>query len=147
MIRPATHADIEEIVALGRRMHAESRFKSISFVPERLAATLSVLLDGVGCIFVAESEGQIIGGFAGLVTPYYFSNDLYATDLALFVEPNRRGGIVAASLLRTFVEWAKSKGVVNIEISISTGVHPEKTGELYERLGFVRQGANYIMEC
>jgi GNAT superfamily N-acetyltransferase len=147
MIRAATVEDLPRLVELGRLMHAESRFRSIEFVPEKLDHTLRKLMAGAGCVFVAEHNGALVGGFAGIASEYFFSHERAAYDFALFVEPTRRGGIVAAALIRAFVAWGKRAGIRHFECGVSTGVHPEQTGKLFEALGFVRQGALYSMEA
>jgi len=146
VIRHATEKDLPALAALGEVMHTESRFRSISFVPEKLEATLRAVMSGAGCVLVAERDGKLIGGFAGIAMEYFFSTEKMAADLALFIEPGRRGGIVAAALVRAFEDWARDAGAKGLELGVSTGVHPEKTGALYERLGFARQGALFVKE-
>lgn len=146
MIRTATEQDLPVLIALGESMHQESRFRSILFVPEKLEITLRSLMQSGGCVLVAEQSGKIVGGFAGGVCEYFFSNEKMAGDLALFVDPDRRGGIIAAALIKRFIEWSRDSGVKNVELGVSTGVHPEATGALFERLGFARQGGLYLME-
>lgn len=146
MVRAGTVDDIPALLVLGRAMHAESRFRTVRYVPERVEATLRAVLGGAGCIFVAERAGEIVGGFVGLLVPYYFSDEKCASDLAIFVRPDRRGGILAASLIHAYIDWAREQGVRHVEIGVSTGVHPEKTGALLERLGLKPQGGLYVME-
>src|SRR3546814_12128452 len=43
----------------------------------------------------------------GACTPHWCSDDLVAYDFGLFVEPERRGGLAAAGLLRGFIRWAR----------------------------------------
>lgn len=142
MIRPATEQDIPRLMELGALMHAESRFRTVEIVPAKLEQTLRAVI-AQGGAFVAEQDGVVIGGFLGVVTEYFFSHERMACDLAIFVEPDRRGGIVAAGLIRTFRTWAARQGVKHLELGVSTGVHAEQTGALFERLGLTRQGALY----
>lgn len=145
MIRAATLQDLPRLVDLGRVMHSESRFACIEFVPAKLEATLRSVI-ATGGVFVAERDGVVIGGFAGVVVEYFFSTDRMACDLAIFVEPNKRGGFAAAALISAFKVWARRQGAKRIELGVSTGVHADKTGALFERLGLTREGALYTGE-
>lgn len=146
MVRPATFDDIPVLVRLGRSMHGESRFRSISFSETKLAQVLANLLKERMCVLVAERDGEVRGLFLGIVTQYYFSDEQLAIDLALFVEPGARGGMTGAALVRTFVAWAKERGIRHLELGVSTGVLVEETSALFERLGFKRQGSLFTME-
>lgn len=145
MIRAATLQDLPRLVDLGRVMHSESRFADIELVPAKLESTLRHAIF-MGGVFVAERDGVIIGGFAGVIVEYFFSTERMACDLAIFVEPTKRGGFTAAALISAFKIWARRQGAKRIELGVSTGVHTEKTGALFERLGLKRQGALYTGE-
>lgn len=146
MTRFGTFDDIPAIVALGRAMHAESRFRTISFDESKLARVLALLMADGGCVLVAERDGVLIGAFLGAVSEFYFSREQEASDLALFVHPQHRGGMAGPALLRAFIAWAKARGVRHLGVAISTGVMIEETGALFERLGFQRVGAAFAME-
>src|SRR3546814_19318564 len=76
----------------------------------------------------------------GACTPHWCSDDLVAYDFGLFVEPERRGGLAAAGLLRGFIRWAHDKGAVDITAGITPGVHLEATTGLYQVVGFGKVG-------
>lgn len=144
MIRNATYADIDVLIALGRKMHAESpRFSLVSFCSDRLRASLIHMLtsDG-GVVLVYECDGKVIGGFAGCITQQWFTTDLVANDNALFIDPLHRGGFAAARLIKQYIALAKARGVHPefIQIGISTGVHQEDTELLFRRIGLKQYG-------
>jgi len=145
MIRPANDEDLPALTALGRRMHDESpRWSRLSFDAARAHATLAMLLDNEdGLLLVAEHEGAIAGGIAAMCAPHWSSRDRVAFDLGLFLAPEARGGMDAVRLVRAYREWARGRGAVHITLGISTGVHAEQTGHLYERMGFTCCGQNY----
>lgn len=145
MIRLATLQDIPRLVELGALMHAESRYARLSFSREKVAAILQAVIER-GAVFVAERDGEIIGGFAGVVEPHWFSTDLIATDLALFVEPGKRGGFAAAHLVDAFLDWAAQRGAVMTDILINTGIRTEDTARLFDRLGGKAAGLIYTWE-
>ena len=142
MIRPATTSDLLALIDLGERMHAESpRFSRLTFSRERLGATLSSLLGNpLGFLWVAEADGKVIGGMAGLIAQHWASEDRVATDLALFIDERMRGGMATARLITEYKHWAWKLGAVIVQVGVTTGVQTEQTARLYERLGLARCG-------
>jgi GNAT superfamily N-acetyltransferase len=143
-IRRATPDDMDALVALAYAMQDESpRFRLYRFLPDRIRTTLTTLLDTrQGFVVVAEVEGVIVGGFAGMACPHFACDVLQAQDIALFVAPSHRGGTLAARLVRSFLEWSRS---INAEptIGINTGVTPERTAQLLAALGARQSGTNW----
>lgn len=146
-IRPAVFADLDTLVALGRRMHAESpRFSLLGFDESKVYL---MLLNAISderylLIVAADDEHGVIGGFAGFMAPHWFSQDQVASDIGLFVDPGRRGGIVAARLLKAYIAWAQARGAKQINAGISTGVVVEQTAQMYRLLGLKQFG--YLFE-
>lgn len=149
-IRRATEADLPGLVALGRAMHAEApRMRLHAFDGEKVGKVLSFALSS-GVIFVYEGpDGVIEGGFAGILTERWFSPDREFRDLAMFVRQDKRGGLAAWRLLRAVIAWCQEQGLQpsDVQFGISTGVHLEQTGRLYEALGFRRVGHIYELEA
>lgn len=145
MIRHATHADIATMLELGEAMHDESRFVSVAWNTEKVGRLITWLIDtDDGLALVAERDGVIVGGFLGVVTEHYFSTDKMAQDFALFVSPDRRGGLAGAQMLTHFIKWARARGVPDewIQVGVTTGVDIEKTSRLCKAVGF--QPAGYL---
>lgn len=146
MIRPAIHSDVPRLVELAILLHATSDYSKKSFCSDKTGAFLHTLINGQGVIFVSEMDGEVIGGLAGAVIDQWFSNDLIAYDYSLFTDPSTRSGVTAKRLLRTFKEWARIKGAVEIYMGIGTGVNVEGTTRLYESEGFHQIGPLLMME-
>lgn len=141
MIRPATLHDIPALVALGQRMHAESRYSVLRFNDAKLGATLRQVLDSpTGFLWVATDEQGLTGGLAAIAAPHWCSDDLVSSDLALFMVPEARGGLAPARLVTRYRQWAADLGVVLCDIGVTTGIQTEQTAKLLERLGFTRCG-------
>ena len=87
-------------------------------------------------MFVAIKNEQIVGFIAGVVVEQFLSHDTFACDIGVFVLPEFRGGSYFLRLVKTFENWAKEKGAQEIQLGVSTGVHPEQTVRMYERLGY-----------
>lgn len=88
-------------------------------------------------LFVAEDTEGLCGMALGVVMPYFFSADLYATDLVVYVSPGHRGGTTAIRLVKALENWAlNDKGVRELVLGVSTGINPEQVGCVYKKLGF-----------
>lgn len=142
MIRPATPSDIPDLLALGRRMHAESWYAYLPFDDDKIATVLQSTM-AHGFVAVSETDGTIHGGMVGAISAFWFCRELMAHDLALFVEPGKRGGIAAARLVQHFIAWAKAAGAREISLGVSTGVMVRETGELFEAMGLRHVGGIY----
>jgi GNAT superfamily N-acetyltransferase len=142
MIRAATHADLPRLLELGRLMHAESHYARLMFDADTVQQTLEMVLEK-GFLFVHECDGRINAGMAAVITRSWFGPALIATDLALFVEPAARGGMAAPRLVKRYMEWAESSGADDVQLGVTTGVHAEKTGAFFERMGFYSVGGFY----
>lgn len=144
MIRPANLIDIPRMVELGRMMQSESpEFAGKGWNGDKVAKLIAALIDHrQGFVMVAERNGVVIGGFIGAVEAFFFSDVRTAFDLALYVEPGKRGGVVAARLLKAFTAWALAQDVApeNIRVGITTGVAVESSTKLYQACGFAPTG-------
>lgn len=145
MIREATLFDIDALVDLAR-----------FFVPKVGAATLSekrfrpeickLIKSESAIVLIAEHEGDVVGGLVGQIGRVWYSDDLYATDLA-FVVRAEYSGLYAWLLAKKFIRWAKSdERVVEVTMQISSGMGDvERVGRLYESLGLANMGGCYTM--
>lgn len=137
MIRPATTADISDLVALGEAMHGESQYARFTWNARKVCGLMDWLLaNDDGLLLVAELEGRVVGGFLGMVADHWCLDTKLATDFALYVEPGRRGGIQAARLVKAYREWAQGRGAPEPELGITTGVNEAATARLFQSQGF-----------
>lgn len=124
------------MIKLGEIMHGESRYSFMAYDGEKVAITLKTLMQTGGFVRVHEREGEIDGGMVGYVAAAWFSSDIVASELALFVRPDRRGGIAASRLIAEFVTWATERGAREAIMAINTGVKVLETAALYRHSGF-----------
>lgn len=148
MIRNATAGDIPELIELGTRMYLESRYAETSPFDEQKCADLAkqLITADAGCVLVAEHDDQVVGWLAGGIGEQWFSSKLMAFEYGLFIAPEHRGGSAGPRLVKAFITWAADRGAAVINMGITTGVHEERTGAMYERLGLSRTGLLYSME-
>lgn len=140
MIRSATLDDLPRILELGQLLHEESpRWSRLSFNRAKAAHMIAqLILGGDGVVFVAEQNGVVTGGIAGVATAHWSSDDVIAQEVSFFMAPEARGNMVAARLICALSAWAKLRGAKWLQAGTSTGLDPERTAGLYERLGFSR---------
>ena len=146
MIREADLHDIERLVLLGSFMHREAEaFHGLRFDAQRLANTLAHVIGSPnGFAWVAEDRGLVVGGLMAMVTPHWFSPDTVACDLALFMLPEHRGTLAPVRLLNAYAAWARGQGAAKVQLGVMTGIEPEKTEAMLERIGWRRAGV--VME-
>ncbi|EMC2288531.1 GNAT family N-acetyltransferase [Salmonella enterica] len=141
MIRPANIADIPEIIRLSEAMHLESRYRTLPYCGAKFATLLRRLIDSPdGMVAVAEKNGAVVGTIAAVITEHYFADALISYELGLYVEKAHRGTLAGYRLAKEYIDWAKSKGVDQIDMGITTGIDEERTGRMYEHLGLTHVG-------
>jgi GNAT superfamily N-acetyltransferase len=148
-VRRALGSDFAALVAMGEDMHHESpRFAGLSYSQERCHALLAGLSASPhGLALVAEQGGEIVGMLLGLVSKHFFSDDLTASELVVYVRPQARGGSAAVKLVRQFEAWATDLGVADITLGVSTEVHADRTAQFYQRLGYAPSGLTLVKRC
>ncbi len=141
----ATADDLPVLVGLGREMHAQSSYAPMNFDADTLKTTLADLMNKSQFVVVAEdTNGDVFGAMLGAVTPSWFGRDMVANDLALFVTRDALGSIAAVRLMTAFVQWARMAGAKQIRPGVTTG--DGRAERFYERMGFSRCGASFVME-
>lgn len=141
--------DVRALVDLGAQMHNESTYAPYSFSESKIEALLHAGIHEFGGVFlrIVRHNDEIIGGMLGLVSNFWFSDeDTIANDLALFVRPDKRGVIASKLLIGEFRQWAREQGAKELALSITTGVHPERTARLFEHCGVPQIGTVHRVE-
>lgn len=144
LIRPARPADIPQLLELCQKMAQETNFKTLHFDQSKAWSALHNMIDNGCFVAVAERDGVLIGGMIGFVSQPWYSTDLVAHDVGIFVDKDSRGGRLAIELVKTFTEWAKASGAKQIRPGVSSGV--VQVGKIYERFGYEATGSNYLLE-
>jgi GNAT superfamily N-acetyltransferase len=146
MIRPYAAHDLDAVLALGADMHSESRYSSLDFDPAKLVALSDTVLTNPAYLcLVAEEDGEVVGLIVGYVIPHWFGNDLTSGDLAVYVSPEHRKGMIGVKLVKAYTAWAKAQGVSEPLLGVSAGITPERIGDLYKRLGYTETFVVYKM--
>lgn len=146
-VREAGIQDIRRILELGKELLGKSVYAGTEVDDIKFKRACATLIGSkMGCVFVVVDEGNIAQGFIlGMVDDLFFSKSKYATDLATYVTDEFR--MLAPFMIRRFITWAKSKGVSEITLGISSGIgDTQRVGRLYERLGFSPVGGMFAMK-
>lgn len=143
----ADEPDIDAMIALGRRLHAESHFHAQTYDEARLREFgRKGLSEGSHGMLVAERNGAIIGMAVVVAGGHVISAAKTATIQVIYVAPEHRGGTAAIKLLRAIHTWSVHAGADTIIIGVTSAIAPTRTDRLLRRIGFLRTGANYVLE-
>lgn len=138
--------DATQLLELGRLAWMESpRYQHLSYEPERALEFTEALLRNEWAIVLVVVDGeQIVGVLAGIVAPYFFAQQLYASDVFFYVRSDYRGGGAAVALLAEWEHLLKTDGrVTESVLGISSEIDSERTRKFYEKLGY--RMAGYMM--
>ena len=147
-IRPSLPDEFFHLEKLIPQISQETRFRDRPISLDKLKELYDWQYSGViSCIcYLALENEECIGFGAFSVNPSFFGHDLTATDLLLYVIPEKRGSTVAMRILKEYEKWAISQNVTEISLGISTGINVENTGKFYEMLGYRKESILYVKE-
>jgi GNAT superfamily N-acetyltransferase len=140
VIRPATRADIPDIVDLGVRHWGESRYGQWMAPNREVMASLArALIEGKDAlVLVDEQAGAIVGMIGVAVTAHIYSGEPVMSELFWYAPPESRGSGVR--LLRRAESWARGNGVKHAAMIAPD----ERVAAFYERMGYAPLEINYI---
>jgi len=141
-IRAATAADVDVIVAMGLRFQATTTYAAHlrATEPTLRALALQLLAHEGSVIFLAETDGQVVGMIAASCYVQPMSGELIGSEICWWMDPAARGGRTALRLLRTAEQWAADRGAAIFQMMAPT---PE-VGALYERLAYAPIETHYM---
>lgn len=147
-VRPVHQDEVEYMVSMGKRLHAESLFSHMDYdegpLVEYVRKAMQMPFYFFWCIVDQEQEVPIGMLFASLQKTY-FGVDMVANDLILMVEKEHRGtcGTALGALINEYKQWAFKMGAKRVYLGTSTGIDPEATERLFQHSGFHKIGALY----
>ena len=149
-IRFATVEDIPALVALGKKMHAITRFRVFDYDEERVVRALRAAFvearSRYVCIVAEDSKGQVIGMLLAVLERHIFSDQLIASVMIFIVLPERRMGGYALRLMKAFEQWARNRQAAEISFGINSGEGCEQVGSFARGIGFATVGENFVKE-
>jgi len=148
LIRKAVDKDLSKIVNLCKDGHEESVITTAPLDIKTLRKNIQVcILSSEHLVMVVELDNNIEGIIIGVTHQLWYSRKKQATDLFFYVSPSVRGDGWGTKLMRRFITWAKENpGVKEIMLGVSSGIGDvDRTKTLYERMGAVHIGENYVI--
>lgn len=134
VIRKATAFDLPSITKLAKRLIDESEhYKGANISRLKIALVIGACIKN-GVVYVIDVDGEIVGGIAGHIGEAWYSTDKVLSDVVTYIVPEHRGGYTAMKMIRMFVDFGIERGA-KVEIGVSSGINPERTGMFYQRLG------------
>lgn len=137
-IRPATMEDVPAIVAMAERFYPASGYLELyGPMSKDSAAGLAIITIETGVMLVAERDGEHAGMACLHVDRFLFNADVVvAHELAFWIEPEHRGGMLAARMLRAIDEACEARGVTRTRMALLRS-SPPQAEKLYLRRGYV----------
>ena len=147
MIRKAVNQDVSKIVDLCKEAHEESKITTAPLDPKTLRTNVQIcVLSAEHLVMVVEVDDKIECMIIGVTHQLWYSRKKQATDLFFYTSQRIRGEGWGAKLMRRFIGWAKDNpGVKEIMLGVSSGIETDRTKTMYERMGAIRIGENYVI--
>jgi GNAT superfamily N-acetyltransferase len=91
-----------------------------------------------------DDKNNLVGAFCGRIVRSWFSSDMQAEGITIFILPNARGRGGALKLYQEFTEWAKGFDRVKyISLRTTSGLDLTK---IIHRCGYKTTGFTYRLE-
>jgi GNAT superfamily N-acetyltransferase len=143
-VRKGGQEDLLGVLVLAKEFSIEAP-KTHKFHLEKTNSFLNTAIESPNMeIFVAEVDGQIVGFMIAVVTEFWMSKLVIASDLAWFVTKEFRGHRVAIKLLKTFEAWGKANGANYLGMADIEGI--QNLSKLYNKLGYKTCETTYLKE-
>lgn len=128
MIRPATLADIPNLIAMGKTFTDKAGFADhVGYDEESVAALLEGLIAGAGICLVGD---QCMA--AALIYPHPYNQAHLAAQELFWWSEGREGMLLFAAL----EEAVRKRGAHSLTMITIQAIEPEKMGRLYRKRGF-----------
>ena len=141
--RPASKADLPEVLRLYAQPDLDDGKVLATHDAERIFERMAAYPDYK--LYVAVSEGQIVGTFALLIMDnlgHLGASSAVIEDVA--VAPEWQGRGIGKLMMRHALELSAGKGCY--KVTLSSNVKRERAHAFYESLGFERHGYSFRIE-
>ncbi len=144
MIRRACVEDISAILVLARKFFEVAGYQAMEFDLDTCAERLIHGIEGNLC-FVAESNHQVVGFVLGAVCPSIFNKNIkMGVELAWWIDPQYRNGVLGVKLLKAIEKEARNQGVSTWSMICLEALEPDKVESIYQRLGYERAERTFV---
>lgn len=107
-------------------------FVGVDFVPTKVYNLLKMNISNPEffCNIVEDEQGKLVGGMAGYLAEFIFSDKTVAKDHILFMSPEVVSSRIVIRLVTTFVTWAKNMNATEVQLCNSTGFKQQQFAAL-----------------
>ncbi len=138
--------DLQAFLRMSQLFHEDSPFHPVTTLSvAKLTLLFQTAIDSKHtqvAILLLKDEDRAVGMLVGMVGSPVFSDDLIASELAWFIEPEYRGSRKALQLVYAYEEWARRMGCKNVSMSLLTAL--TDASKTYERLGYTKTEISYL---
>ena len=137
--------DIEWVTKVGKQMFAESEWKEGEYDAKKIEKYLHHVASHplYMCGLIGLKDDKKAGFLIGQIGEYRFMNKLIARENELCILPEYRGSMVAITLMKKFIEWAKTMKADEILFEPSTNGDINKFDAMAKRLGMTVTSKTY----
>ena len=134
MVRNAQETDLLLLLGMGWKFASYTGLPT-PFSPQATERMIRYLMEN-GVVLVSETDGVVDGAILGMIAPIWYVGAMAASELALWVDPDRRSSGIAKRLIAAFEAWGREQGVEYFTMSDLSvdGTYP--AGGMFEHLGY-----------
>ena len=131
-----TLEDIEWVTKVGKQMFADSEWKEGEYDARKIKKYLHHVASHplYMCGLIGLKDDKRAGFLIGQIGEYRFMNKLIARENELCILPEYRGSMVAITLMKKFIEWAKTMKADEVLFEPSTNGDINKFDAMAKRL-------------
>jgi GNAT superfamily N-acetyltransferase len=145
VIRPATHDDLDAIVAMSAKFYATTTYARWAPMCPDTVRDLAAMLIDTGVMLVAEAEGAVVGMVGLCVAPFMFNRAKRgAYEVVWWVEPTAQGAGIGRALLAAVEPACRAAGC-DIAQMVHLSTSPPQAAALYEREGYRHTESSYTL--
>lgn len=140
-IRLAQPDDVEQLLDIGEEVFADGHPALIrGFERDKSRKYLEwTLTQNAAFCLVAEKDGLILGGLAGIILPDFFSPDVCGNEIFFGVRESHRSIALAHDMIRVFVQVCLELGATNVRFNPSTDPKWSRYRAFLAKMGFVER--------
>lgn len=145
-LRLANSGDFDDCLRMARLFHEKSPYGDREFSEEKCSEIFNNYLEdgGRNLIFILAEDRHVFGMIIGLRSELPFSSDVVCTELAWWVDEDRRGSRDSLLLFKAYEDWSRRVGGDIKAVAMLDGV--TDLSDFYTRQGYRRAESTYIKE-
>lgn len=135
----------KEFFPLAKQFFDESDYKDVPVNWHKVEATIDFMSKDENSILLGcyDKNKEPIGFLAGNLFNPWYSDDLHAQELVVFVTKDKRAIGAGAQLYNEFIDWAEKQNAKRVIISTTTKINEAGFDRLAKRLELERTGLVY----